>query len=475
MSRSQIGLYGIGVMGRNLALNLEENGFKVSLFNREAPGEERVVQDFLMDEGKNKNFLGADTLESFVNSLESPRKILMMIKSGKPIDQVMDQLLPFLEENDVLIDGGNSHYKDTLRRIEDLSSQKIFFVGMGVSGGKEGARYGASLMPGGAPKAWPLIRPFLEKIAAPAFDRSPCCTWVGDGGAGHFIKMVHNGIEYADMQLLAEVYHILRNSLEMSTDEIAELFKQWNQTPLNSYLLEITSNILTVKDDDNQPLVDKILDSANEKGTGKWTAIEALEYEIPLPGISQAVFSRFISNFLDVRDRFSEFQPPQKKFTGDRSKLIHNLKDALLASRIGVYAEGFFLVSVMDQEFGWNMNFSSIAKIWQGGCIIRSILLKEIERAYKKAPDLKHLFLSEEFSSELLKLDEGWRSSISHAVQFGIPVPCMSAYLNLYDTLRSAKLPANLIQAQRDYFGAHTYERIDKPRSQFFHTDWENQ
>lgn len=475
MSSSQIGIYGIGVMGRNLALNLEENGFRVSVYNRVIPEEKTIVQDFLKTEGNNKNFFGTNSLEEFVNSLETPRKILMMVKSGNPVDQVIAQLTPFLDEGDVIIDGGNSHYKETLRRIESLQPKGVHFVGMGVSGGERGARFGASLMPGGNPKAWPLIEPIFKKIAAKSFDGSPCCTWVGTGGAGHFIKMVHNGIEYADMQLLAEMYHILKDSLNMTTAEIAVIFKEWNQTSLNSYLIEITADILTVTDDDGHPLINKILDTAGEKGTGKWTAIEAIEHEVPLPGISQAVFARFISNVVQIRNDFSTNYAPPYTFNGDITKLIKNLEEALLASRMAVYAEGFFLISSVDEEFGWDMDYASIARIWQGGCIIRSVLLKEIEKAFQKNKNLKHLFLFDEFAEKLSGLQTGWRLAINHAINSGIPVPCMTAYLSLYDTLRSTKLPANLIQAQRDYFGAHTYERIDKPRGEFFHTDWENQ
>lgn len=473
MSHSEIGIYGMGVMGQNLALNLEENGFSVSIFNRISPGEKTIIRDFLNGKGEGKKFYGAQSPQSLVNSIETPRKILLMVKAGNPVDQVIGQLLPFLQKGDIIIDGGNSHYNDTLRRIEELKASGILFVGMGVSGGEKGARFGASLMPGGNREAWPAIQPLLEKIAAKAFDDSPCCAWVGDGGAGHLIKMVHNGIEYADMQLLAEVYHILKTSLELNALQISDLLKDWNKTSLNSYLIEITANILTVTDDSGQPLVDKILDSAGEKGTGKWIAAEALSHNVPLPGITQAVYSRFISNFVDTRYRFSEGRSKPKPFDGDSTQLIDDLKNALLASRMTAYAEGFFMISSMENEYGWNMNYESIAKIWQGGCIIRSILLKEIEMAWEKDAELRHLFLSEDFAAKLADLQTGWRSSVGHAAEQGIPAPCMMAYLSLYDSLRCKSLPASLIQAQRDYFGAHTYERIDKPRGQFFHTNWE--
>lgn len=475
MKSLQIGVYGLGVMGRNLALNFEDNGFSVSVFNRKAPGEETVVQDFMEAEGQGKKFYGADTLKTFIQSLESPRKILLMIKAGKPVDQVLESLIPHLDKGDIIIDGGNSYYKDTIRRINELQSDGLQFVGMGVSGGEQGARFGPSLMPGGVRQTWTEIQPILEKISAEAFDGSPCCTWIGDGGAGHFVKMVHNGIEYVDMQLLAEVYHILKNSLGMRASEIGELFKTWNETSLNSYLMEITSKIFTVSDEDGEPLIEKILDCAAQKGTGRWAAIEALERNVALPGISQAVFSRFFSNLVEIRNEFSKTQKSPPSVSANQEELIRNLEKALLASRLTAYAEGFFMISSVNDEFKWNINFSSIAKIWQGGCIIRSALLKNIEQAFKSEPGLKHFFLFDEFSEQLSELQPGWRSAVSHAINGGIPVPCMSAYLSLYDTLRSKSLPANLIQAQRDYFGAHTYERIDKPRGQFFHTDWENQ
>lgn len=475
MSGSQIGVYGLGVMGRNLALNMEENGFSVSVFNRKAAGEETVVQNFIEAEGKQKKFVGAESLKSFIHSLESPRRILLMVKAGKPVDQVLTSLLKYLNKGDIIIDAGNSHYKDTIRRMDELNSIGIHFIGMGVSGGEQGARFGPSLMPGGDHKAWSEIQPILEKISAEAFDGSPCCIWIGDGGAGHFVKMVHNGIEYADMQLLAEVYHTLKVSTEMSAAEIGELFKEWNQSILNSYLVEITSEILTTTDNDGQPLIDKILDSAGQKGTGKWTAIEALENNVPLPGISQAVCSRFISNLVDIRHQFSERFEQSDIDLADDAKLIDNLQKALLASRMTAYAEGFFLISAISKENEWNIDLASIARIWQGGCIVRSVLLKEIEAAFHQNTTLEHLFLADEFAAKFSGLQQAWRSSINHAVNSEIPVPCMMIYLSLYDSLRSGSLPANLIQAQRDYFGAHTYERIDKPRGQFFHTDWENQ
>lgn len=475
MNSSQIGLYGLGVMGQNLALNLEDNGFSVSVFNRKAPDEETIVQEFIENEGKGKNFYGAESLKSFFESLETPRKILIMVKAGKPVDHVLSNFLSYLERGDIIIDGGNSHYKDTMRRKGELKKIGVRYVGMGVSGGEQGARFGPSLMPGGTLGTWPEIQPFFEKIAAKAFDGSPCCKWVGEDGAGHFVKMVHNGIEYADMQLISEAYHILKESLGLEAAEIGKIFESWNDKSLNSYLMEITSKIFMVSEDDGLPLVEKILDCAAQKGTGRWTAIEAFENNVALPGISQAVIARFFSNLIEIRNEFSKTQRPILKASANKEKLIGNLEKTLLACRLAAYAEGFFMISSVSDEFEWNISYSSIAKIWQGGCIIRSALLKDIEQAFQKEPDLKHLFLFDEFSEQLSDLQASWRSVVGHAVNSGIPVPCMSAYLSLYDTLRSKSLPANLIQAQRDFFGAHTYERIDKPRGQFFHTDWENQ
>ena len=473
MSKSQIGVYGLGVMGRNLALNLEEKGNRVSVFNRIAPGEEHITDKFLAGDGAEKNFFGAETVQSFVDSLETPRKILIMVKAGKPVDFVIDELLPFLNKGDIIIDGGNSNFHDTNRRVETLALNGILFVGMGVSGGEEGARFGPSLMPGGNQQAWPSLQPVLEPISAKAFDESPCCAWIGRNGAGHFVKMVHNGIEYADMQLIAEVYHFMKNGLEMSATEIAGQFSAWSQTELSSYLIEITAEIFTVHDDDGRPLVEKILDSAGQKGTGKWTGVTALELGVPLPGITQAVFARFASSYTGLRKQVSgKLNGPSSTISGSQKEIISALANALLASRMASYAEGFHLLKTAGDEFGWEINAASVARIWQGGCIIRSELLKVITASYRENSNLEHLFLSEDFSSKLQSLQNGWRKIIGLAVQHGIPMPNMMAALGLYDSLRFEHLPANLIQAQRDYFGAHTYERIDQPRGEFFHTDW---
>ncbi len=473
MSESKIGVYGLGVMGRNLALNLEEKGNRVSVFNRKTSGEENITEEFLAGDGAGKNFYGAGSVQSFTESLETPRKILIMVKAGKPVDMVIDELLPYLDSGDIITDGGNSNFKDTSRRVEFLKSKKILFVGMGVSGGEEGARYGPSLMPGGNESAWEHIKPIFEPAAARAFDGSPCCAWIGEGGAGHFVKMVHNGIEYADMQLIAESYHFMKNGLQMGAEKMAGQFARWSDGDLSSYLIEITSQILTKKDDDGQPLVDKILDSAGQKGTGKWTSVTALELGVPLPSISQAVFARFTSSLTDLRDKISAGNPGSSIIAYDeKSDLLEWLGDALLASRMVSYAEGFHVIQSASDEFGWKIDLASVAKIWQGGCIIRSELLKLIHTAYSDQPKLEHLLLNRDYAGKVKELQENWRFVVAAAVNHRLPVPNMMAALSQYDSLQTKRLPANLIQAQRDFFGAHTYERIDQPQGKFFHTDW---
>ena len=466
--KSDIGVFGLGVMGRNLALNLEENGYLVSVYNREAPGEKRVVEEFLEQYPSKDGFLGTDTIEAFVTSLQIPRKILIMVKAGDPVDSVINQLKPFLEPTDIIIDGGNSHYEDTIRREKALKEDGIRFVGMGVSGGEEGARHGASLMPGGNEEAWPHIRKLLESIAASSFEGYPCCHWIGEEGAGHFVKMVHNGIEYADMQLLAESYDILKHVIGINTEGIADLFEKWNDTELSGYLMEITAKILRVKDQDGEPLIDKIADRASQKGTGKWTALTALAHDSPLPGITQAVYARTLSSQDDIRNVMG--QTKKKRF--EPSLKPNQVKEALLAARMAAYAEGFYLIRIIGSERNWNIDLSSIARIWQGGCIIRSDLLRIIEKYYEDSPELEHLFLDSSYFSKIESAEESFRLTVSEAVLNAVPTPALSAYLNLTDTLRSNSLPTNLIQAQRDYFGAHRYERIDEPSGKWFHTDW---
>jgi 6-phosphogluconate dehydrogenase len=476
MSGSTIGVYGLGVMGRNLALNLEGHGNSVSVYNRKSKGEEKIVEGFLKNEGNGKNFTGSDTIADFVQSLEKPRKILIMVKAGDAVDSVIEELLPHLGKDDILIDGGNSHFEDTERRVKSLRKDGVQFVGMGVSGGEEGARFGPSLMPGSTKKAWKELNEIFEPIAAKSFDGSPCCTLIGSGGSGHFVKMVHNGIEYADMQLIAEAYQIMRSALGMSAIEISRQFSEWNNGSLGSYLFEITADILSVSDDEGEPLVDAILDSAGQKGTGKWTAINALELGLPASVISEAVFSRFVSSLTDLRKRSSySVAGPVNHEKMNAAEMLPVLEDALLSSRMVAHAEGFYMITETSKEYKWDINPAEVARIWQGGCIIRSKLLNNIVAAYEQGYGLTHLLQAPIFANRFRTLQTGWRKCISMAALHGIPVPGMMAALSQYDSLRSERLPANLIQAQRDYFGAHTYERIDKPRGQFFHTDWKDE
>src|SRR6056297_373662 len=474
MTKSAIGVYGLGVMGRNLALNLEDHGNRVSVYNRSAPQEEQIVSEFINNEGQSKSFLGAHTLPEFVKSLETPRKILIMVKAGAPVDSVIEQLVPLLEKGDIILDGGNSHFEDTERRAASLSEEGIHFVGMGISGGEEGARFGPSMMPGTKPETWNQLKQLFEPIAAKAFDGSPCITRIGSGGAGHFVKMVHNGIEYADMQLIAEAYHIMKQDFQMTAMEISEQFSEWNEGLLNSYLFEITADILSVKDKDGEPLIEKILDSSGQKGTGKWTAITALKHGVPLSGITESVTCRFLSSFTDLRSALSETLPgPVFPVISSRSHALSQLSDSLLASRILCHAEGFFMISEANKQMEWGIDPAEIARIWQGGCIIRSSLLKTIASAYNQEPAPAHLLQTDAFSKMLSPLQNGWRKTISRSARIGIPSPVMMSSLSQYDSIRSKRLPANLIQAQRDYFGAHTYERTDQPRGNYFHTNWQ--
>ncbi|MEX0771551.1 MAG: decarboxylating NADP(+)-dependent phosphogluconate dehydrogenase [Balneolales bacterium] len=475
MDKSDIGVLGLGVMGSNLALNLEEKGYQVSVYNRTGAGEERITDDFIKGRARKKNITGTSSIAEFVTSLKRPHTILIMVKAGDAVDSVISQLLPYLDTGDILIDGGNSHYPDTGRRVRELAEKGIHFVGMGVSGGEEGARFGPSLMPGGDPRAWQSIQPILSAIAAKAEDGTTCCAWVGDGGAGHFVKMVHNGIEYADMQLIAEAYHFMRSLLGMQPSEIAKTFDEWNQGDLSSYLLEITSQVLTVSDEDGTPLVDRILDSAGQKGTGKWVAVTALELGIPLPVITESVFSRIISSEKGFRAETSRlYTKPANIISSDKYVVFDELKGSLLAGRVMSLAEGFNLIDKAAEQFGWSVELPAIAQIWREGCIIRSSLLEPIISSYAVRPDLRHLLHAPYFKEIITRSQQGWRNTISRAIQAGIPVPAMSSALSQFDALRCERLPANLIQAQRDYFGAHQYERIDKPRDTFFHTEWKN-
>lgn len=471
--KSQIGVYGLGVMGRNLALNLERNGFKVSVYNRTTEGEEHVTIDFLQNEAWNKNITGFEAIVDFAGSLADPGIILLMVPAGKAVDEVIGKLHSILNEGAIIIDGGNSNFEDTERRVKELANEGIRFLGMGVSGGEEGALNGPSLMPGGNPEAWDDVKPFLMKIAAKNPAGEPCCEWMGEGGAGHFVKMVHNGIEYADMQILAESYHFMRDLLGYSYDKMATLFEEWNHGIMNGYLTEITAEILCVKDSDNKPLLEKILDVAGQKGTGKWTSIHALEFSVPLPATTSAVISRFVSGYVSIRrDTNERFRSSGFDKLPHSDTVIENLKHAVTASRIMSLSEGFFLIRQAALQNGWKINLSSVAKIWQGGCIIRSELMKQAESSFMEEDSTGHLLLSPFFASQMENNSDGWRDTVSLGVLKGLPVPAMSAALAHFDSLSCGKLPLNLVQAQRDYFGAHTYERVDKDRGEFFHTEW---
>jgi 6-phosphogluconate dehydrogenase len=471
---TDIGLIGLAVMGENLALNMEDKGFRVAVYNRTVPGvEEGVVERFINGRGKGKNFVGATDLSAFVQSIKTPRKIMIMIKAGKPIDEIIEQSMPLLDKGDILIDGGNTNFPDTNRRVKQMEQYGMLYVGTGVSGGEEGALKGPSLMPGGSRAAWEHIKPIFQAIAAKVDDGTPCCDWIGEGGAGHFVKMVHNGIEYGDMQLITEAYHIMRDLLHLTADEMHLIFKEWNEGELNSYLIEITRDILAVKDADGKPLVDKILDKAGQKGTGKWTGITALDLGVPLTLIGEAVFSRCLSAQKDERTNASKLlHGPSGKFTGSNDKFINDLKEALYAAKIVSYAQGFVLMKVASDEFNWKLNYGGIALMWRGGCIIRSAFLGKIREAFVNDPAITNLLLDTFFKEKIERAQQGWRNVVSQAAIYGIPIPAISSALNYYDGYRCEKLPANLLQAQRDYFGAHTYERLDKPRGEFFHTNW---
>lgn len=466
---SDIGLIGLAVMGENLVLNMESNGHQVSVFNRST---ERV-KNFVEGRAKGKNIVGTYSLEELVNSLERPRKIMMMIKAGKPVDLTIDALLPLLDKGDVIIDGGNTHFPDTNRRIKYVEEKGIHYIGTGVSGGEEGALLGPSIMPGGSKEAWPLVKPIFQSIAAKVEDGTPCCDWVGEDGAGHFVKMVHNGIEYGDMQLINEAYHIMKEVLGMSADEMHLVFKEWNEGPLDSYLIEITRDIFAYKDEDGEPLVEKILDTAGQKGTGKWTAVTAMDLGSPLTLIAESVFSRFLSAQKEERVEASKIlNGPKVEFKGDKKAFLKDLENALYASKLVSYAQGYSLMTAAAKEYGWSLNYGGIALMWREGCIIRSAFLDKIKEAYDNNENLTNLLLDPFFKGVMDTAQEGWRNVIATAVVNGIPTPSMSAALNYYDGYRHERLPANLLQAQRDYFGAHTYERVDKPRGEFFHTNW---
>ncbi len=465
MEKADIGLIGLAVMGQNLVLNMADHGFRVAVFNRTTS----KVDEFLDGPAKDTSIIGTHSMEELVDSLTTPRKVMLMVKAGEVVDSFIEMLIPLLEPGDVIIDGGNSHYPDSTRRTAYLKEKGLRFIGTGVSGGEEGARFGPSIMPGGDPEAWPLVKDIFQAVSAKV-DGEPCCQWVGQDGAGHFVKMVHNGIEYGDMQLICEAYSLMENALGMSCDQMQEVFKEWNTGVLDSYLIDITKDILAVKDEDGEPLVDKILDTAGQKGTGKWTGISALDLGVPLTLIG----ARVLSSLKDERVRASAILGPRPKVsqTADKAEAINALRDALYASKIISYAQGFMLMAEAAKEQGWDLNYGEIALMWRGGCIIRSTFLGNIKDAYDKNPGLENLALDSFFTDALKAAEAGWRKAVILAVENGIPAPAFSSALSYFDGYRSERLPANLLQAQRDYFGAHTYERLDKKRGEFFHTDW---
>ena len=467
--KADIGLIGLAVMGENLVINMESRGFAVAVFNRNTD----KVKSFVEGRAKGKNIIGAYSLEELIGSLKTPRKVMIMVKAGQPVDDFIDQLIPLLGKGDIIIDGGNSHFPDTIRRTKYVEEKGLLYIGTGVSGGEEGALKGPSIMPGGSPAAWPAVKPIFQAITAKVEDGSPCCDWVGSDGAGHFVKMVHNGIEYGDMQLICEAYMLMKTLLGMPPGEMHEVFAEWNQGELDSYLIEITRDILAFKDEDGVPIVDKILDTAGQKGTGKWTSVASLDEGIPLTLIGEAVYARCLSAMKEERVAASKVLPgPASEFKGDKKAFLRDIMDALYMAKIVSYAQGYTLLRAAAQTYGWDLNYGGIALMWRGGCIIRSVFLGRIKEAFDQDPGLKNLLLAPFFKSTVERCQGGLRSVASAALMNGIPIPAFTAALCYYDGYRCDRLPANLLQAQRDYFGAHTYERVDRPRGEFFHTNW---
>ena len=464
-----IGLIGLAVMGQNLVLNMNDHGYRVAVFNRTVS----KVDDFIQKEAAGIQVVGTHSLQELVRVLKKPRRVMLMVKAGETVDHMIESLLPHLEKGDIIIDGGNSHYADTNRRTKALAEKGILFIGTGVSGGEEGARFGPSIMPGGNPAAWPHVKEIFQAIAAKVEDGSPCCEWVGENGAGHYVKMVHNGIEYGDMQVICEAYHLLKEGLGLNADELHEVFAEWNRGELDSYLIEITSEIFAKKDEDGTSLIDKILDAAGQKGTGKWTGISALELGTPVTLIGEAVFARCLSAMKEERVAASKILTgPKRPAAQDRDAFIEDVRRALYCSKMVSYAQGYMLLREAAKEQAWNLNFGGIALMWRGGCIIRSRFLGKIKEAYSKNPRLTNLLVDDFFSQTLIDYQASWRRAIIQAIEYGVPTPAFSTALSFYDGFRSARLPANLLQAQRDFFGAHTYERVDRPRGEFFHTNW---
>jgi 6-phosphogluconate dehydrogenase len=465
-----IGLIGLAVMGQNLVLNMNDHGYKVAVWNRTVS----KVDDFVNNEAKGTEVVGAHSIQELTALLKRPRRVMLMVKAGETVDRMIEALLPHLEPGDIIIDGGNSLYTDSNRRTEELAAKGILYIGTGVSGGEEGARRGPSIMPGGNPAAWPHVKEIFQSIAARVADGSPCCDWVGENGAGHYVKMVHNGIEYGDMQLICEAYQLLKDGLGLNADELHEVFADWNEGELDSYLIEITRDIFGFRDEDGEPMVDKILDTAGQKGTGKWTGISSLELGVPVTLIGEAVFARCVSAMKEERVAASKlFSGPEKRLNvEDRKAFIEEVRRALYCSKIISYAQGYMLLREAAKEHKWNLNFGGIALMWRGGCIIRSRFLGEIKTAFDKNPQLTNLLVDDFFRNTIMQYQDSWRRAVISAIQVGVPTPAFSTALAFFDGFRSERLPANLLQAQRDYFGAHTYERVDKPRGEFFHTNW---
>jgi len=465
---ADIALIGLAVMGQNIILNMNDHGFVVCAFNRTV----QKVDDFLANEAKGTNIVGAHSMEEMVSKLKRPRRVMLLVKAGSAVDAFIDKLAPLLEEGDIIIDGGNSEYQDTNRRCKSLAEKGLLYVGSGVSGGEEGARYGPSMMPGGNPKAWPHVKPIFQAICAKS-GTEPCCDWVGEGGSGHYVKMVHNGIEYGDMQLICEAYNLLKDCLGLSHDRMSEIFNEWNKGELDSFLMEISANILAFKDTDGSPLVEKIRDAAGQKGTGKWTAISALDSGMPVTLIGESVFARCLSSIKNERIKASKVLkgPEETKYKGDATEFIEAVRQALYASKIISYAQGFMLLRQAAKDFGWNLNYGGISLMWRGGCIIRSVFLGNIKEAYDKNPNLENLLMDDFFKNAIHNCQAAWRKVVAAAVELGVPTPAFSTALAFYDGYRSERLPANLIQAQRDYFGAHTYELLSNP-GKFHHTNW---
>jgi 6-phosphogluconate dehydrogenase len=469
MKKADIGLIGLAVMGENLVMNMESKGFTVAVYNRTTA----KVDRFITGRAAGKSIIGCHSLQELADSLAKPRKIMMMVKAGQAVDDLIEQVLPYLEPGDILIDGGNSHFPDTIRRCAYVESKGFLYVGTGVSGGEEGALNGPSLMPGGSPGAWEHIKPIFQSICAKVEGGESCCDWVGENGAGHFVKMVHNGIEYGDMQLICEAYQLMRDGLGLSNREMHDVFAAWNETELNSYLIEITRDILGYQDGDGESVVDAILDTAGQKGTGKWTGIAALDEGVPLTLIGEAVFARCLSAMKEERvTAAKEFPRTIPAFQGDRAAFIESIRKALYASKIISYAQGYTLMRTAAKTYGWNLNYGGIALMWRGGCIIRSVFLGKIKDAYDKNPQLENLLLDSYFADTIRSLVDSWREVVAYAVKVGVPMPAFSSALSYFDGYTTDRLPANLLQAQRDYFGAHTYERVDRPRGEFFHTNW---